>query len=214
MKFRVFSLRLLLAVGLVTAAVGVHGSTGAQAARLSAARLTMQLNRNTFVGIVANVQGLPTDPSMFALVLGSTTTTVRTDEHTMIVGVALESQVEGVVDGDYAVVWTHRVKGDLVATRIRYDVAPIPPLHQVIGTVVRANPQFNRIFLRSAPDRVVTIRVSINATFTLGGLPTTVAPTIVKGDVLQIVCLQRDGLVAFQIDVKSAPGGQLRSQSI
>jgi|SRR5947209_18408192 len=159
-------------------------------------------DKTHLIGIVTDVVGPAGDPTSFGLQLGTMSAGINTISRTRFVARSLEAQVEKFVSGDYALVTVRRTRTGLVAARITYDVAPFPPLRELSGLIQWVSPDQTRIRLRvDSGNKIVPIRVRPQARYHLDGRITDTIPTLVRGQELQVLALQHNGLDGYEIDV-------------
>jgi hypothetical protein len=163
-------------------------------------------DRNHLIGMVTDVVGPAGDPTSFSLQLGNLSAEVVTVPATRFVARSLEAQVEKLVVGDYALVVIRHTKAGLTAARITYDVEPFGPLHAFNGAITWVSPDQMRFRLRLDTGRVVPLRVRPQTRFELDGHVADTLPTLLKGQTVQVLALQYNGLDAFEINVtRSGP---------
>jgi hypothetical protein len=162
------------------------------------------------VGMVANPQGSPMAPNVFTLQLGDLSTDVHVVPKTVFVPRSAEAEVEGFVQGDFALVTVKRVRREWVASRIAFDVQPLRPLRVVAGTIERVNPDGTHFSVKLDTGRTVTMRVNRDVRFRLDGHPAENPPPLLAGEVIDAVCLLRNGWIAYDINVKTAQANPSR----
>jgi hypothetical protein len=159
-------------------------------------------DKTHLVGLVSDVIGPDGDPTSFVLQLGTMSVQIGTVPRTRFVARSLEAQVEKFVAGDYALVLTRRTKEAFVAVRITYDVQPFPPLRALNGMITWVSADQMRFRLRLDPSgRIVPIRVRPQVRFQLDGRAADTIPTLLRGQTVQVLALQHNGLDAYEIDL-------------
>lgn len=167
-------------------------------------------DRVHFIGQVSNVLGSSTIPDSLSLQLGTLAIDLRTIPRTTIKANSAEAQVEGLVNGDYALVTGRRVKRAWVAVRIVYDVRPFGPLRQFSGTILRVSPNNVRLLLKLDTGHNLWVRASPKAHFRMDGHLLDVPPIFTKGETIQILALNDYGWTAYEIDLHSPFYGNWR----
>jgi hypothetical protein len=159
-------------------------------------------DRTHLVGLVSNVIGPDGDPTSFVLQLGTMSVQIGTIPRTRFVARSLEAQVEKLVAGDYALVVTRRTRDSFIAVRITYDVEPFPPLRALSGTITWVSPDQMRFRLRlDAGGKIVGVRVRPQVRFQIDGRVADTIPTLARGQTVQVLALQHNGLDAYEIDL-------------
>lgn len=165
-------------------------------------------DRTRLIGEVANLQGPTSNPDSFSLQLGYLTVDLHITPNTTYVARSAEAQIEGLVNGDYAFVVTRRVRHVLIAFRIVFDVQPFHPLREFTGAVVRVSPdQMHLVMKLLDTTRTFSLRLTRQTRFKIDGRIADIPPALVKGEAIQIVALQRNGWIAFDVDVHPSTNG-------
>lgn len=164
---------------------------------------------NRFAGEVGAVLGAPSSPDMFTLQLGYLAMDFRVGPRTTFVPRSAEAQVEGFVQGDFAVVVGHRTKQGWLAIRIFFDVQPIRPLREIIGTIMRVSPNGARFLIRLDTGGSLFARTNRQTRFRVDGRLMDGQPSLLRGEIVQALVLQRNGWIAYEVNVRAA--GYLRN---
>lgn len=163
---------------------------------------------NRLVGEVTNLQGPATGPMSFTLELGYLSVDLHITARTTFVSRSAEAQIEGLANGDYAFVVARRIKRQLVAMRVSFDIQPFSPLREIDGTVVRVNPVQTRLVIRfSANNKILVVRLNRQSRYKTDGRIDDFPPILTRGDFVQVLCLQRNGLIGYEVDVHPGPNG-------
>jgi hypothetical protein len=161
-------------------------------------------DKTHLIGAVTSVIGPAGNPTSFTLELGTLTADIGTNPRTRFVARSLEAQVEKFVTGDYALVLVRKVKTGLIAVRITYDVDPFPPLRQLSGTVTWVSQDQMRFRMREGDGKIFPLRVRPQTRFSIDGRLSDSLPPLLRGQTIQVLALQRNGLDAYEIDVTRA----------
>jgi len=191
MRIRLVLAVLLAAACVCSAALPAHG----QAVPVN------WPDKTHLIGAVTSVIGPAGNPTSFSLELGTLSADIGTIPRTRFVARSLEAQVEKFVTGDYAMVLIRRVKTGLIAVRITYDVDPFPPLRQLGGTVTWVSQDQMRFRIRLDDGKIMPLRVRPQTRFAIDGKLSDSLPPLLRGQVLQVLALQHNGLDAYEIDV-------------
>jgi len=156
------------------------------------------------VGQITNLQGTPDSPSGFTLQLGIDTWDLKIPPQGIIKAQSAEADVEGLVNGDYALIDARRIKHVLYAYNILYDVQPLAPLRLFDGTVVRVSPDGRRITIRADQNKVFLIRVALDARYRIDGKVSDSVPVLLKGNTMQILARHNlAGWIGYDLDLRT-----------
>jgi hypothetical protein len=200
---------LLARAAALTCALLIAVSATVVPARAQSTTVEMHPDNGRFVGLITNYQGTPLNPISFTLQLGLGTVDLHTYAKTALLPQSAEAELEGMANGEYALVFTRKMKGQWMAFRIRYDVEPVLPLRKLSGTVLRVSPDGMHFQMKlDTTMRNVFIRISKDARY-LGVVPpaTGEPPQLMKGELLDVTGLFSGGWVAYEIDVKGTAMG-------
>jgi hypothetical protein len=199
---------LLARAAALTCALLVTVSATAAPARAQSTTVEMHPENGRFVGLITNYQGTPLNPIAFTLQLGMETVDLRTYAKTALLPQSAEAELEGMADGEYALVFVRKMKGVWMAYRIRYDVQPVLPLRKLSGTILRVNPDGMHFQLKLDTAHTVVLRINKDARY-VGIAPPAPGevPVLNKGDLVDVTALFSNGWVAYEIDVKGAATG-------
>jgi hypothetical protein len=164
------------------------------------------IRANVF-GVVVGVHGPVSNPDGVNVQLGSDTTMVRIEPGTVFEAQSAEAQVEGLAVGDYVCIPVRRVKGGPMALRIRFDVVPVPPLQVLRGTMQRFIAEGTHFTFRTDDGRFLVMRIWRDARLVVDGRVVDGSVGVTRGTPAQIICAQRNGWVAYEIDLRPASVG-------
>lgn len=158
-----------------------------------------------FVGTVGQILGPADSPIQITLTLGTLSTDVRVTSRTVFAAKSAEASVEGLLQGDYAVVTAQRVKAEWIARRVVFDVQPIFPLHLFTGLVLRETPDGKRVTIRIAgTQRQVLMHIVKPVQYEMDGRSLLTPLALNRGDQVEVLALHVfDGWNAFSINVKT-----------
>lgn len=157
-----------------------------------------------FIGQVTTLLPAAGSPTSFVLLQPNFSVSIAISPKTQLTGKSAEANVEGLVRDDYAVVTAKRMAGRWVATRIAYDVDPIPPLRIVSGTVVKPTLDGRHVNVRLDTGGARWITIGRLARYRLDGRLMEPAPILAKGEVIQLVVNRMTvPWIALEVDVHS-----------
>ncbi|MGH2443453.1 MAG: hypothetical protein ACRDFX_09855 [Chloroflexota bacterium] len=191
----------VFAIGsMLSGAIGASATHGQTIPRLG-------FSANRFAGEVTALAGPVSQPTMFTLQLGVATTNFRIDPtKTMFIAKSAEAQVQGFVQGDYALITARRFKHGWLATRIRFDVQPMFPLRDMTVIVVRVPIDGMHLIVRPATGgHPFALRFARDTQFRVSGRITDVQPVFARGQGLQVLGLRQNGFW-IGVDVDLRPG--------
>ncbi len=202
-----FFVRILALI--LTGSLALAGSlTPASAQRFIT---NQQLDHGRLEGQIVSIQGPPDNPTGLTLDLMDQTLLLRFAPRVIIKAKSAEAQVEGLLKGDWAIVTVQRVRGSLVATRVEFDVQPLPPYLMLSGAFVREFPNGKRIFIRLDGGGIRPLIVTPKTRFRLDDSLQDIAPSLTRGQSVQALVRRTPaGLLALEIDVRSLPQPGLR----
>jgi len=162
-------------------------------------------------GQIVSVQGQPDNPTGLTLALMDQTLVLRFTPRVLIKARSAEAQVEGLLKDDWAIVTVQRVRGSLVATRVEFDVQPLPPYLELTGAFMRELPNGKRIFIKLDAGGIRSLIVTRQTRFRLDDSLQDSSPILTRGQSVQaLVRRMPAGLLALEIDVRSLPQPGLR----
>jgi len=170
-----------------------------------------QIDHGRLEGQIVSVQGQPDNPTGLTLGVMDQTLVLRFTPRVIIKARSAEAQVEGLLKDDWAIVTVQRVHGSLVATRVEFDVQPLPPYLELTGTFMRELPNGKRIFIKLDAGGIRPLNVTRQTRFRLDDSLQDSPPILTRGQSVQaLVRRTSGGLLALQIDVRSLPQPGLR----
>lgn len=157
------------------------------------------------IGQVTNLIGSPTRPDGFSLQLGTSSVDLHVAPNRVTLRpLSGEAEVEGLANGDYALVNVRRVKRAWMVVRITFDVQPFAPLRQISGTLLRISPDGMRAVLRLDPTHTLLFRVTRQTRLRLDGRFTDPLTGLTKGSAVQGLLLRVNGVwAAIDLDARS-----------
>lgn len=192
---------------------GLAGSlTPAGAQRFITNQITnQQVDHGRVEGQIVSIQGQPDNPTGLTLGLMDQTLFLRFTPRVIIKARSAEAQVEGLLKDDWAIVTVQRLRGSLVATRVEFDVQPLPPYLELTGTFVRELPTGKRIFIKLDAGGIRPLIITRQTRFRLDDSLQDSPPVLTRGQSVQALVRRAPaGLLALEIDVKSLPQPGLR----
>lgn len=170
-----------------------------------------QVDHGRLEGQIVSIQGQPDNPTGLTLELMDQTLFLRFTPRVIIKARSAEAQVEGLLKNDWAIVTVQRVHSSLVATRVEFDVQPLPPYLMLSGTFLRESPNGKRIFIRLDAGGIRPLIVTRQTKFRLDDSLQDSAPILTRGQSVEaLVRRSPSGLLALEVDVRSLPQPGLR----
>ena len=163
------------------------------------------IDRARFVGQVTMLVSIAAGATSFELLQPNTTAVITINRQTQLTGRSAEANVEGLARDDYAIVNARRVGARWIATRIAYDVDPIPPLQTVTGSIMRVSVDGRRVYVRLDTGASRWITIGRLARYRLDGRLMDPSPIPLKGEAVQLVVNRSTAAwVALEVDLRSA----------
>lgn len=160
-----------------------------------------------FDGQIISLLGPAASPTGIVLQLSATRTlTVRLTPRTIVKARSAEAQVEGLLVGDFAVVFATKPVADWNARRVTFDVDPFGPIRYftITGTVVRLNRAGTRVQLTITGGTKRWIILTPFTHYAIDGIPSDTGLTPVRSNVLQVdVHSVPRGWVALLVNLKT-----------
>jgi hypothetical protein len=164
-----------------------------------------------FFGQVKSLTGPAADPTGFALQLDGRTVNLHISATgTVFTARSAEAWVDGFAVGDFASVRARRVNRIWMAQRILFDVRPFGQIKTVslTGTILKFSKDTTRVQLQPTVGDPRWIIIRPATRFRVDGVATTVAPTLVKGDLVQVTLRRTaQGWITVELNLKTSPVG-------